>query len=239
LPPSPRSRNRPEKKNQNQNNSTAPDTGIPDFWLTAMTNHDMIGEYVTERDAEVLAALSDVRAETLTGDDAGGFRLVFSFEWPSGTPPAFSNAQLTKTFYMEDAAELVPKRFVGTDIKWAAGRDPTVTEVRRKKKKGGKKGAAAGAGDDAPPTLEPCDSFFRFFRTPDIPEDMAELEPDALDALQEQMDEDYEIGCALRDQLCPRAVEWFTGEASAAPFFGDEEDEDDGEGGAGEGSFEG
>lgn len=30
-----------------------PDQGIPDFWLTAMANHDMIGEYVTERDAEV------------------------------------------------------------------------------------------------------------------------------------------------------------------------------------------
>lgn len=29
------------------------DQGIPDFWLTAMANHDMIGEYVTERDADV------------------------------------------------------------------------------------------------------------------------------------------------------------------------------------------
>lgn len=199
-----------------------------------MTNHDMVGEYVTERDAEVLACLSDVRAETLTGDDAGGFRLTFSFSWPAGTPPAFSNKEpLTKTFYMEDAAELVPKRFVGTDIAWAPGRDPTVAEVRRKKKKGGKKG-----GDDSasPPTLEPCDSFFRFFRTPDIPEDPSQLDPDALDALQEAMDEDYEIGCAVRDQLVPRAVEWYTGEASAAPFFGDEEEEgeegEDGEGGA-------
>lgn len=205
-----------------------------------MTNHDMIGEYVTERDAEVLACLSDVRSETLTGDDAGGFRVVFSFDWPPGTPPAFSNGELSKTFYMEDAAELVPKRFVGTDIAWAPGRDPTVAEVRRKKKKGGGKkgGAAAAAGDDAAaPALEPCDSFFRFFRTPEIPEDMAALDPDALDALQEQMDEDYEIGCALRDQLCPRAVEWFTGEASAAPFFGDEEEEDgeEGEEGGGEG----
>lgn len=201
-----------------------------------MTNHDMVGEYVTERDAEVLAHLSDVRAETLEGDESGGFRLVFSFAWPAGTPPAFSNAQLTKTFYMEDAAELVPKRFVGTDIKWAAGRDPTVAEVKRKKKKG-KKGAKTdddASAAPAAPTFEPCDSFFRFFRTPEVPEDPSLLDPDALDALQEQMDEDYEIGCALRDQLCPRAVEWFTGEASAAPFFGDEEEEGDGEG---EGAF--
>lgn len=33
----------------------AADEGIPDFWLTAITNHDLIGEYVTERDAEVRA----------------------------------------------------------------------------------------------------------------------------------------------------------------------------------------
>jgi nucleosome assembly protein 1-like 1 len=224
----------PSKKTK----KTAPDSGIPDFWLTAMTNHDMVGEYVTERDAEVLACLTDVRAETLTGDDSGGFRLAFEFSWPPGTPPAFANkpAILTKTFYMEDSAELVPKRFVGTDVQWAAGRDPTVQEVRRKKKKkGGKGGGKGGAGGDAdensaPPALEPCDSFFRFFRTPEVPEDPAALDPDDLDALQEQMDEDYEIGCAVRDQLVPRAVEWFTGEASAAPFFGDE-DEEEGEGG--------
>jgi len=205
-----------------------------------MTNHDMIGEYVTERDAEVLAHVTDVRAETLEGDEAGGFRVAFLFAWPEGTPPAFSNAQLTKTFYMEDAAELVPKRFVGTDIKWAAGRDPTVAEVKRSKKKkgGGKKGAAGAGADGGAPAaaqLEPCDSFFRFFRTPEVPDDPSLLDPDALDALQEQMDEDYEVGCAIRDQLAPRAVEWFTGEASAAPFFGDEEDEDErGEGGGGE-----
>jgi hypothetical protein len=29
------------------------DAGIPEFWLTAMTNHEMVGELITERDAEV------------------------------------------------------------------------------------------------------------------------------------------------------------------------------------------
>jgi hypothetical protein len=32
---------------------THPDTGIPDFWLMAMTNHDIVGEFITERDSEV------------------------------------------------------------------------------------------------------------------------------------------------------------------------------------------
>lgn len=56
------------------------DSGIPEFWLTAITNHDMLGEYVSERDAEVLVHLRDVRADILTGDDAGGFKLVFTFD---------------------------------------------------------------------------------------------------------------------------------------------------------------
>lgn len=58
----------------------AADEGIPDFWLTAITNHDMLGEYVTERDAEVLSYLSDVRVTTLTGEDAGSFKLEFAFK---------------------------------------------------------------------------------------------------------------------------------------------------------------
>jgi nucleosome assembly protein 1-like 1 len=44
-----------------------------------MANHDMIGEYVTERDAEVLSHLRDVRHISLTGDDAGSFKVEFHF----------------------------------------------------------------------------------------------------------------------------------------------------------------
>lgn len=39
----------------------------------------MLGEYVTERDADVLGYLTDVRVTTLTGDDAGSFKLEFAF----------------------------------------------------------------------------------------------------------------------------------------------------------------
>jgi hypothetical protein len=37
------------------------DEGIPEFWLTAMSNHEAIGGLVSDRDAEVLAHLRDVR----------------------------------------------------------------------------------------------------------------------------------------------------------------------------------
>ena len=59
--------------------AVASDQGIPDFWLNAMTNHDMVGEFITEADSGVLAYLKDVRSTSLTGDHAGSFKLSFYF----------------------------------------------------------------------------------------------------------------------------------------------------------------
>ena len=67
--------------------------------------------------------------------------------------------------------------------------------------------------------------------TPVVPESPDDLSEDDLEALQEQMDEDYEVGVAFKESLVPRAVEWFTGEASP-PLYGDEDEggeEDEGQ----------
>jgi nucleosome assembly protein 1-like 1 len=68
-----------------------------------------------------------------------------------------------------------------------------------------------------------------------VPENPDDLSEEELEALQQQMDEDYEIATALRDSLVPRAVEWFTGEAAPPlyddEFEGGEFDEDEFEGG--------
>jgi hypothetical protein len=67
---------------------------------------------------------------------------------------------LEKTFYMENPDEIVPDKFVGCSIDWAAGKDTTVTTV--KKSVGSKKNKAKG-----PVTInqtKPCDSFFNFFK---------------------------------------------------------------------------
>ncbi|KAF8057726.1 NAP1 [Scenedesmus sp. PABB004] len=196
------------------------DEGIPDFWLTAITNHDMLGEYVTERDAEVLRHLADVRVATLTGEHAGSFRLEFEFS----QNPHFTNKVLEKTFYMENPDEIVPDKFIGCTIDWASpGADTTVTTVKKRvaDKKGGRGGKGGGLTVSS---TKPCDSFFNFFKTPVIPENPDDLGEEELEALQQQMDEDYEIATAFRESLVPRAVEWFTGEA--APPLYDEFDED-------------
>lgn len=48
-------------------------------------------------------------------------------------------------------------------------------------------------------------------RTPVIPENPNDVSEEELEALQQQMDEDYEIAVAFRESVVPRAVEWFTG----------------------------
>lgn len=56
-----------------------------------------------------------------------GFRLSFHF----GPNPHFSNATLTKTYFMEDMEELIPSKFLGTQIAWNPGMDTTV-QVRQR-----------------------------------------------------------------------------------------------------------
>lgn len=61
--------------------------------------------------------------------------------------------------------------------------------MKKKPKKGAKPGTK-------PLTkLEPVPSFFSFFSPPEVPEEGAELTEDAIEALQEVMEEDYEMGC--------------------------------------------
>jgi hypothetical protein len=73
---------------------------------------------------------------------------------------SFCPQVLEKTFYMENPDEIVPDKFVGCSIDWAAGQDTTVMQVR--KKVGDKKGKGKGAVTIN--QTKPCDSFFNFFK---------------------------------------------------------------------------
>lgn len=54
------------------------DEGIPEFWLNSFANHNKVGQFITERDAEVLRCLEDVRVSVSTGEERG-FTLSFHF----------------------------------------------------------------------------------------------------------------------------------------------------------------
>ncbi len=79
-------------------------------------------------------------------------------------------------------------------------------------------------------------SFFHFFRNDSrilVPEDDEEVDIDPEDI--EDPEFDLQLGGLLRDEIIPRAVQWFTGEAAKALFNdsdgeGEEEDDDDEDG---------
>src|SRR4029077_20268248 len=48
--------------------------GIPEFWLTAMKNHSILGELITDKDEEALKHLIDARMSYL---HEPGFKLEF------------------------------------------------------------------------------------------------------------------------------------------------------------------
>lgn len=161
----------------------------------------------------MLAHLLDVRSAPLP-DGAPGFTLSFHF---SKDNPFFSNEVLTKTYRWADEDEDMLEAAEGTVIHWAPGKDPTMKVMKKKPKKGGK-----------PLTkLEPCDSFFRFFTPPELPESADDLDEEAAEALQDEVEADFEIGATLREEVIPQAVAWFTGAAIQADD--DEDDDEEGE----------
>eukprot|EP00244_Chara_vulgaris_P007151 TRINITY_DN267_c0_g1_i1.p1 TRINITY_DN267_c0_g1~~TRINITY_DN267_c0_g1_i1.p1 ORF type:complete len:369 (+),score=102.86 TRINITY_DN267_c0_g1_i1:335-1441(+) len=186
--------------------------GVPNFWLTAMKNFDMIGEMITARDEPALKYVRDVKWNRL--EDGKSFKIDFLFN----ENPYFSNSVLSKTYHMIEEDEPVLEKSEGTEIDWLAGKNLCVKVMqKRTAKKGNKPGRIATK-------TEKCKSFFNFFSAPEIPDELSALDEEEAEQLQEIMEEDYEVGAAIREKLIPHAVSWFTGEAVQ------EEDEEDDEG---------
>jgi len=193
--------------------------GVPEFWLTAMKTNEIVGMQITERDEAALKYVKDIKSSNLENNK--GFKLDFYFE----ENPYFKNTLLSKTYHMIDDDEPILERAVGTEIEWNAGKNLTQKVMKKKPKKGAK--------NTKPVTkTEQCDSFFNFFTPPQVPED-DDIDQDAAEALQDSMEQDYDIGSTIRDKIIPHAVSWFTGDALQGEDFedddeeGDEDDEDD------------
>lgn len=214
----------PEEEEEEEAGEPGPDktVGVPEFWLRAMKNHELLEEQITARDEGPLKYLVDVKSDKDMGEEDKGFRLHFHF-LPN---PYFNNSILTKSYYMVDETDPILERAEGSDIEWKAGKNVTVKVLKKKPKKGGK---------NAKPITktEQCESFFNFFSPPKVPEDEEEIDEDEAERLQELMEADYDMGATLREKVIPRAVAWFTGEAMMDEFD-DEDDEDDDEDGEGD-----
>ncbi|XP_047317749.1 nucleosome assembly protein 1;4-like [Impatiens glandulifera] len=199
----------------------AEEKGVPSFWLIAMKNNEVLAEEITELDEEALKYLKDITWCKLEG--AQGFKLTFSFD-PN---PFFKNTILTKAYHMINEEEDILEKAIGTPIEWLPGKCLTQKTLKKKPKKGSK--------NTKPITkIENCESFFHFFNPPQIPDDDDEdIDSDAVEELQDQLEQDYDVGSTILEDIIPRAVSWYTGEAASDDEFevavddGEDNDEDD------------
>ncbi|ONK66632.1 uncharacterized protein A4U43_C06F10370 [Asparagus officinalis] len=182
--------------------------GVPGFWLTAMKTNEVLSEEIQERDEEALKFLKDIKWSRI--DNPKGFKLEFFFD----TNPYFKNSILTKVYHMIDDDEPILEKAIGTEIEWLPGKCLTQKVLKKKPKKGSK---------NAKPITktENCESFFNFFNPPQVPEDDEEIDEATAEELQNQMEQDYDIGSTIRDKIIPHAVSWFTGEAVQDEDFPD------------------
>lgn len=211
------------------------------FWLTAMKHLPALEDQIEEWDEPVLEYCSDVTKSYLDAEDLHkGFKLTFHFV----ENPYFENDTIWKEYHTQEASpytgEIDTTEIKVSDIEWKPGKDVTVEKVAKKVKGGGAKKTKQKAKEKE----EPRDSFFRnFFRNlkPDMPipddvnldamremmEDDSDEEDDGMMGL--LMENDYEIGCSVRDQLVPFAVRWYTGEAQPEGYDEDDDDFDEDE----------
>ncbi|PSR96915.1 Nucleosome assembly protein like [Actinidia chinensis var. chinensis] len=197
-----------EKDNETQ------EKGIPSFWVTAMKTNEVLAEEISERDEEALKYLKDIKWYRI--DNPKGFKLEFFFD----TNPFFKNTVLTKTYHMIDDDEPILEKAIGTEIEWYPGKCLTQKILKKKPKKGSKNAKPITKTED-------CESFFNFFNPPQVPENDDDIDEDTAEELQNQMEQDYDIGSTIRDKIIPHAVSWFTGEANQGDEFEDLEDDDE------------
>lgn len=191
-------------------------SGIPSFWLTALQGHPDVCEEITEKDAQVLAYLTDISSERIVGlEDSGSFALTFAF----APNPFFTNKTLRKCYYLEDSEDLVLERITSDTINWKPGQDVT-KKVLRKKLRPGQRGHPATK-------VTSIDSFFNFFSRAQLPEEGAELTEQEMDELQESMENDYELAEIINEDVVAHPVGFFTGTAIQPDDEDEDEDDED------------
>ncbi|EGG15767.1 putative nucleosome assembly protein [Cavenderia fasciculata] len=188
--------------------------GIPQFWWTAMKNHQLIGEASadSEHDDDIFAFVSNVSTQEPEGGDE--FSVTFTF----ADNQFFSNKDLTITVNINQE-EMDLDSIDVTPIQWKDGKNFTVKKVEKTVKKKGPKGKAASVStktiEEKVPSL-----FASLFLKHELPSaETMEVEDDQ-DASEIQTQ--YQCAVILKETIIPNAVEWFLGRAS---------DDDDGFGG--------
>merc|ERR1712007_28491 len=161
------------------------------------------------------------------GESNNGFKIVFVFQ----NNPYFEGKALWKEYITKEVCPYTPgdmdiEEIKASPISWSPGMNITVVKTQKKNKGGVKRNKNKGKEKE-----EARESFFRYFfknlkPDADLPDDVmdeADSDGEPGQLMQVLMDNDHESGIALRDQIIPYAVRWYTGEA----VMEDDDDEDD------------
>ncbi|XP_059942926.1 nucleosome assembly protein 1-like 3 [Mesoplodon densirostris] len=180
--------------------------GIPDYWLTVLKNVDKLGPMIQKYDEPILKFLSDVSLKF----SKPGRPISYTFEFCFLPNPYFKNEVLTKTYIIKSKPDHNDPFFSwgweiqdckGCKIDWRRAKDVTVTTTRSRK--------TATGEVETQPRVVPNASFFNFFSPPEIPA-IGKLEPRE-DAI---LDEDFEIGQILHDNVILKSIYYYTGEVN-------------------------
>ncbi|CAB9496209.1 Nucleosome assembly protein 1;3 [Seminavis robusta] len=178
---------------------------IPHFWVSALSNMETVGSMIAEQDVDCLDCLLDITCK----DDADGTGFTLQFFFAKNE--YFDNEILTKRYQvpnlMISGDEPILKKVIGCDIQWKEGKCLT-EQVVTKKQKG--KGKHSGQLRTVTRT-EKKDSFFHWFNPPTMPP-LEEMNEEVALQLEAAFEQDYDAAQALRTQIIPKAVRWFTGE---------------------------
>lgn len=178
--------------------------GIPDYWLTVLKNVDKLGPMIQKYDEPILKFLSDISLKF----SKPGQPISYTFEFYFLPNPYFKNEVLTKTYIIKSKPDHDDPFFAwgweiqdckGCKINWRRGKDVTLTTTQS---------CTTATGEiEIRPRVVPNASFFNFFNPPEIPK-IGKLEPRE-DAI---LDEDFEIGQILHDNVILKSVYYYTGE---------------------------
>lgn len=168
---------------------------IPDYWFKVMSNASVIKESIGTEDAPLLKAIENIHVVDEEGTD--NFTIVFEI----GENDLITNKQLTKKFYLKNDE---PVKCEASPIEWVS-KNLTVKHIKKKQKN--KKTGQQRVVDK----VVEAKSFFTFFRSLEAPE-VNELEANE-EQLQkrENLDNDFELGGMLVDEVLPYSLEYFLG----------------------------
>jgi len=194
---------------------------IPDFWALALSAHEDVKHAISNKDMEILRYLEDIQVEMLAPPKKG-FTLRFKFRSDN---PYFKHPELSKSYEMDPQVptlepDLISVSSEPSQIIWTeASLDP-------RKKADMDDGTTAEGGEEEPAKDADDDddkykhrpSFFHWFTSIDIPpppecdKEVDEADRHYFKMIREALAADCAIAYAVKDDILPHAVEYYTGE---------------------------